>query len=96
MTAPASPDPFGSFESAEDVDEEPEQPSSWTPKTPNFPSEATDEPWGAAWGGKDTEDGEGEGNDEALNDEWELAQQARRKRDRKVVSVLLSPPRRWA
>ena len=82
---PPSPDHFGSFESAEVVGNESHDNSSWTPKAPDFPSEALDEPWGATWDGGETED-KGE------NDEWELAQEMRRKRDRKVVCVFNAVP----
>ena len=80
---PPSPDHFGSFESAEVVSSESHDKSSWTPKAPYLPPEATDA-WGAAWGGGETED---EGKDKENDDEWALAQETRRKRDRKVVSV---------
>lgn len=78
---PPSPDHFGSFESADVLNNGSHDKSSWTPIAPYFPSEATDEPWGAAWG--ETDD---EAANETKGDEWELAQEARRKRDRKVVS----------
>lgn len=83
---PGSPDPFGSFESAEVVEVE-TRPATWTPKSPSFPPEAIDGPWGDPWAGNDVEDTAGQGKDGALNDEWELAKQAKRKRDCQVVSA---------
>jgi hypothetical protein len=81
VVSPPSPDPFGSFESAEIISEKDNDASSWTPKTPHFPLAAENEPWGGAWGGGEKED------DEVPKDEWALAQEAKRKRDRKVVSI---------
>lgn len=86
VLSPPSPDPFGSFESAEVLDEQPPEASSWTPKTPRFPLEAENEPWGGGWGGGEMEK-EKEDHDEEPKDEWALAQETRRKRDRKVVSI---------
>ncbi|KAF8522989.1 hypothetical protein JB92DRAFT_2885714 [Gautieria morchelliformis] len=84
---PPSPDYFGSFESAEVVRENSHNVSPWIPQMPHFTSEGTDETWGGTWDGKSTadkEDKEGQGEDE-----WELAKEARRKRDRKVPPELL-------
>jgi hypothetical protein len=83
LVKPPSPDHFGSFESAEVVSENSQDVSPWIPKMPHFTSEGTDEPWGGTWDGKSTADKEDKGGE----DEWELAKEARRKRDRKVVSV---------
>lgn len=84
LIGPPSPDPFGSFESAEIVSEESHDAAAWTLKTPDFSSEATNESWGNAWSGIEKEDQE---KDEQAKDEWEVAQEARRKRERKLVSI---------
>ncbi|KIJ55631.1 hypothetical protein M422DRAFT_63653 [Sphaerobolus stellatus SS14] len=88
IAAPPSPDPFGSFESAELTVQEPadEYVAAWSPISPGFALEETEEPWGNAWEAERDEDTE-ESNEQA--DEWEAAQEAKRRRDRKVPPELL-------
>lgn len=79
-----SQDPFGSFESAETADKDLlDEP--WSSGATEFPPEAT-EPWGNTWS-TTAEERNKFTRDDA--DEWELAQEAKRKRDRKVVCFLL-------
>ena len=87
---PTSPDPFGSFESGQYAIDEAVRPiddsaTTWSRKAATFPSEDAEEPWGTAWGGEV----EAGGSPEPV-DEWEAAQEAKRRRDRKVVSILLT------
>ncbi|KAF8586358.1 hypothetical protein K439DRAFT_1659727 [Ramaria rubella] len=97
LLSPSTPDPFGSFESAEVSNEVSHHSAPWT-KTSLFSSEPPHEPWGGAWGGEDEEQDRDQDRDQdqeedkgvPLVDEWELAQHAKRKRDRKVPPELLN------
>jgi hypothetical protein len=79
LSPPASPNAFGSFESADaDADAD----TSWTDNVPTAPLVAGE--WGSAWAGPPAPE---EKTRDEPEDEWEIAKRKKEEQDRHVVCI---------
>ncbi|KAF8159615.1 hypothetical protein B0H34DRAFT_796844 [Crassisporium funariophilum] len=88
LSAPGSPDPFGTFETAGDVQDS--EAGSWSIAEPNYALPSADaNAWGSSWQGPDSSSTVEEKTDDT-DDAWETARQEKERQDRHVPPELLA------